>query len=72
MTQEEKIEQLEKRLKVLEEKSQPVKKKEKRKPSSYNLFIGDAVKKIKKENPDIVYKEAFKLAVEMWNEQKTT
>lgn len=76
LTSEEKIELLEERIKDLETKASFGGKKKKdpnapkRPPSAYNLFVKDALVKIKKENPGIVHKEAWNLAAEMWRDQK--
>jgi len=42
----------------------------KRAPSAYNLFVKDKIAEIKKENPDLNSKDAFKKAIEAWNKQK--
>ncbi len=66
------IAQLEKRIKKLEETASFGSKKKsttKRKPSAYNLFVKDALSKIKKENPGIEHKDAWTMAAEMWREK---
>ena len=42
----------------------------KRLPSAYNLFVAEKIAEFKKENPALDSKEAFKLAIGAWNEQK--
>ena len=42
----------------------------KRAPSAYNLFVAEKIAEIKKENPGLNSKEAFKGAIEAWNKQK--
>lgn len=41
-----------------------------RKPSEYNNFISKEITKIKTENSGIAHQEAFKKAIEVWNNQK--
>lgn len=41
---------------------------EKRKPSSYNVFVKKEMAKIKTEEPSIQHKEAFKLAASRWKD----
>lgn len=72
-----KIEELEQRLKALEEsmddkKEKTVVKKEKktRKPSAYNEFIGKTIKELKSKNEKLTHKEAFSEAVKEWNKNK--
>lgn len=73
LSPEEKIELLEQRIKTLEEKAsfgKEKKNKKPRKPTAFNIFMKDAIAKVKKENPDIPHNEAFKMAASMWSEQK--
>jgi len=42
----------------------------KRAPSDYNLFVKYKIAEIKVENPGIDSKEAFKNAIEAWNQNK--
>jgi len=42
----------------------------KRAPSAYNIFVAEKIAEIKKENPDLNSKDAFKQAIEAWNKQK--
>lgn len=42
----------------------------KRAPSAYNLFVAEKIAEIKKDNPELNSKEAFKNAVAMWNKEK--
>lgn len=44
-------------------------KKEKRKPSEYNKFLGKEIKDYMKKNPKDDYKKAFSAAVKAWNEK---
>lgn len=67
-----KIAQLEMRIKKLEESANFGTKKKstvKRKPSAYNLFVKDALVKIKKGNPGIEHKIAWTMATDMWREK---
>jgi len=73
LSPEEKIELLEERLKILEEKAsfgKEKKPKKPRKPTAFNIFMKDAIAKVKKENPTITHNDAFKMATTMWSEQK--
>lgn len=40
--------------------------KEKKKPTAYNLFIGNRIKKLKTDNPDTNAKELLKMASTEW------
>jgi len=42
----------------------------KREPSAYNLFVAEKIAEVKKDNPELNSKEAFKNAVAMWNKEK--
>jgi len=42
----------------------------KRAPSAYNIFVAEKIAEIKKENPELNSKDAFKKAIEAWNKQK--
>lgn len=64
---EEKIADLEKRIKQLEKTKKP---KVKRQPSAFNIFMKDALSHIKKDNPDVPHSEAFKMAAAMWQDDK--
>lgn len=67
------IEDLEKRLNTIEEKiknNTPKKPPVSRKPSSYNLFMSEQLKSIKKENKDMPMKEIWDKAIKAWNEKK--
>jgi hypothetical protein len=44
--------------------------KKTRKPSEFNLYVGDKIREIKAKNPDLQHKLAFSQAVESWNKQK--
>lgn len=46
------------------------KPKEPRKLTEYQKFISTEIKKIKKTSPNINHNEAFKKAIEKWNEKK--
>lgn len=76
LTPSEQIASLEARIKTLEENQNKMGKRRKdpnapkRKPTPYQLYVKDAIAHIKKENPNIEHKEAFKEAVNMWNEEK--
>lgn len=50
-------------------RTKPV-KAEGRKPTAYNLFIGEKLRSLRTEQPGLQQKEYMKLAVEIWNEQK--
>lgn len=43
--------------------------KAKRAPSRYNIFIGEAMAKIKVSNPDLSSKDRMKEAIKLWKEQ---
>lgn len=49
-------------------------KKEKadRKPSEYNIFVGEKIKEIRTQNPGMPAKEAMKLAMTLWKEKKAS
>jgi hypothetical protein len=68
-TPEDKIEELEKRIALLE-KNGTKKPKVKRQPSAFNIFMKDAIVHIKKDNPDVPHNEAFKMAAAMWQNEK--
>ncbi len=42
----------------------------KRKPTKYNIFVKEAILKLKVENPDKPYKDLMKMAADKWNENK--
>ena len=42
----------------------------KREPSAYNLFVAEKIAEVKKDNPELNSKEAFKIAVAMWTKEK--
>ena len=46
--------------------SQPLPK---RKPSAYNLFMKDELKKMETENPTLTHKERFKLCAGKWKDR---
>ena len=46
------------------------KAKAKRKPTAYNTFMKNEIKKVKKANPTISHTEAFKRAAANWNPKK--
>jgi len=57
--------------KLFKEKGKKEKKpKTDRKPSAYNVFVGDKIKEIRAANPGMVAKDAMKLAMAAWKEQK--
>jgi hypothetical protein len=78
LTDTEKIEALEKRIKTMEENmvsfgSQKKKKdpnRVKKAPSAYNLFMKKVSVDIRKENPGISAPEVMKIVGQMWREQK--
>jgi len=41
-----------------------------RKPSAYNIFVGDKIKAIRAANPGMVAKDAMRQAMEAWKEHK--
>lgn len=43
---------------------------EKKQPSKYNIFIKDAIAKIREENPDVDNKQLMSLAAARWKESK--
>jgi molybdopterin/thiamine biosynthesis adenylyltransferase len=51
------------------EKKDNEKDKEK-KPSAYNIFVKDAVKKLQDSHKHLGSKERFQLAIQMWNDHK--
>ncbi len=58
--------------KLFKEKGKKDKKpKTDRKPSAYNIFVGEKIKEIRTANPGMVAKEAMKLAMAAWKEQKS-
>ena len=75
LTADERIEQLETRLKLLEDNNPKRRRRDpnapKKPPSAYNLFMKDASVKIRKENPKITAKEVMVLVGKMWREQKS-
>lgn len=46
------------------------KKKFTRQPTEYNFFIKDNLPIVKKQNPDLNYKEVLSKVAELWNKQK--
>ena len=44
--------------------------KPKRPPTEHNLFVGKMLTKLKEEHPEIHHKERFKMANNMWKEEK--
>lgn len=56
--------------KTFKKKKTKVEGAEKRKPSSYNLFIKDKMQEIKKENPTKDNKEIMSMAASMWKQHK--
>lgn len=75
--EDKRIDDLEKRLKALEDKSngetkeeKPKKEKKPRKPSAYNIFMSKKLKELKKQNPEMKTKDLMKKVAEEWNEQK--
>ena len=67
-----KYDELSKRVKKLEEQAKFGSKKErvKRQPSTYNIFISKKIKQLKKDNPNLEHKEHFGMAVVAWNKEK--
>ncbi len=51
-------------------KSKPPSVKRTRKPSEFNLFVGDKIKELKAKDTTLSHKEAFSKAVEHWNKTK--
>lgn len=51
-------------------KKKKAKAKAKRKPTAYNTFMKNEIKKVKKANPTISHTEAFKRAAANWNPKK--
>jgi hypothetical protein len=41
-----------------------------RKPSEYNMFIKDNIKKVREDNPELNNKEALSKCAELWRESK--
>lgn len=68
------MDELENRIKKLEKKIKSIEKKDtnkkKRKPSAYNLYMGEATKRLKKKHPDMKQTEIMKFAAEEWRKQK--
>ncbi|EKX44664.1 hypothetical protein GUITHDRAFT_163519 [Guillardia theta CCMP2712] len=44
--------------------------KTKKGASPYNMFMKEELARVKKENPDLDHKKAFKMAAENWSKQK--
>jgi hypothetical protein len=42
----------------------------KREPTKYNIFVKEAILKLKVENPDKPYKDLMKMAADEWNQNK--
>jgi|LauGreDrversion2_6_1035139.scaffolds.fasta_scaffold153163_1 hypothetical protein len=51
-------------------KSKPVAEKRTRKPSEFNLYVGDKIKELKVKDPKLSHRDAFSKAVESWNKTK--
>jgi len=68
------LEDLEKRIKALEESKQPkpIKEKAPRELSEYNKFIQKKIAEIKKKDPKKSHKDAFSEATKEWSKTKTT
>lgn len=45
--------------------------KEKKKPTVYNMFIGNRIKKLKTDNPNVNAKELLKMASTEWRKMST-
>jgi hypothetical protein len=41
-----------------------------RKPSEFNLYVGDKIKELRAKDPKLPHKDAFSKAVESWNKTK--
>ena len=41
-----------------------------RKPSEFNLYVGDQIRGLKVKDPKLTHREAFSKAVENWNKSK--
>lgn len=76
-----KIEDLEKKVAVLEEKCKTIdnlpKSKEKkqstpRKPTAFNIYMKKKIKELKTANPELKHSDAFKDAAKLWSEEKET
>ena len=46
------------------------KAKDAKKPTSYNLFMKKEIQRVKKNNPALDHKEAFKQAANNWSKNK--
>jgi hypothetical protein len=58
---------------AVEKKQRAKKDKEhdkEKKPSAYNIFVKDAVKKLQDSHKHLGSKERFQLAIQMWNDHK--
>ena len=56
---------------AVEKKQRAKEKKDKeKKPSAYNIFVKDAVKKLQDSHKHLGSKERFQLAIQMWNDHK--
>lgn len=66
------IEQMKKDLALLKKGDAPKKPKTKRKPSAYNLYMKEALPRVKAENPTLSHNEAFKLAAGQFKTYKET
>jgi len=79
MADNKKIEEIEKRLKALEEsgtskstEKAPKKEKKPRKPSAYNEFIKTKVAELKAADSNMSHKEAWSAAIAAWKESKSS
>ena len=52
------------------EPAKAAKPKTKRKPSDYNLFIGEQIKKIGEDHKEVPVTERMKMAQKLWRERK--
>ena len=64
------IEEMKKDLLTLKKSDGPKKPKQKRKPSAYNLYMKEALPRVKAENPTLTHNEAFKLAAGQFKTHK--
>ena len=64
------IEEMKKELSSLKSGAAPKKPKQKRKPSAYNLYMKEALPRVKSENPTLSHNEALKLAAGQFKKHK--
>jgi len=61
---------VEKKQRAKEKKDKDKEHDKEKKPSAYNIFVKDAVKKLQDSHKHLGSKERFQLAIQMWNDHK--